>query len=79
MQHWHWSLSPGVPEGLTGYHSVRKLVMDQHARDPFATVYESYLWCLTENKALSDAAGRAYDSKGNRLTQHWIDFPGRVL
>ena len=39
----------------------------------------SYLWCLPENKALSDAAARAYDSKGNRLTQHWIDFPGRVL
>ena len=35
LKHLHWSLSPGVPEGLAGYHSVRKLVMDQHARDPF--------------------------------------------
>ena len=34
---------------------------------------------MTENKALSDAAARAFDSKGNRLTQHWVDFPGRVL
>ena len=79
LQHWHWSLSPGVPDGLAGYHSVRKLVMDQHARVPFLTVHASYLWCLTENKALSDAAARAFDSKGNRLTQHWVDFPGRVL
>ena len=53
--------------------------MDQHARTPFATVYDIYLWSLTENKALSAAAARAFDSKGNRLTQHWIDFHGRVL
>ena len=53
--------------------------MDQHARTPFPTVYDSNRWCLTENKALSDAAARAFDSKGNRLTRHWVDFPGRVL
>ena len=40
---------------------------------------QSILWCKPENKALADAAARAFDSKGNRLTQHWIDFPGRVL
>ena len=79
LQHRHWSLSPGVPEELAGYHSACKLVMGQHARTPFATVYDSYLWCLTENKALSAVAVRAFDSKGNRLTQHWIDFCGRVL
>ena len=79
LQHWHWSLSPGVPDGLSGYHSIRKLAMDQHARAPFATVQASYTWCIAENKALADAATRACDSKGNRLTQHWIDFPGRVL
>ena len=39
----------------------------------------SYDFCLPENSALADAATRAYDSKGQKLTQHWIDFPGRVL
>ena len=53
--------------------------MDEHARNPFATVQASYDFCKPENKALADAASRSFDSKGNRLTQHWIDFPGRVL
>ena len=39
----------------------------------------SYDFCKPENKALADAASRAFDSKGERLTQHWVDFPGRVL
>ena len=53
--------------------------MDEHARNPFATVQASYDFCKPENKALADAASRSFDSKGNRLTQHWIDFPGRVM
>ena len=53
LKHWHWSLSSGVPEAPAGYHSVRKLVMTQHARTPFPTVYNSYRWCLTENKTIS--------------------------
>ena len=40
LQHWHWSLSPGVPDGLVGYHSLRKLAMDRHAKEPFATVQD---------------------------------------
>ena len=39
----------------------------------------SHDFCKPENKALADAASRAFDSKGVRLTQHWVDFGGRVL
>ena len=60
LQQWHWSLSPGVPEGLVGYHSLHKLAMDRHAKRPFATVQESYDFCKPENKALADAASRPF-------------------
>ena len=39
----------------------------------------SYDFCKPENKALADAASRSFDSKGSKLTQHWVDFEGRVL
>ena len=39
---------------------------------------DSYGWCIPEDKALADAATRAYDSKGNKLThwQHWESVAG---